>query len=121
MTIDYAIITTGGHQHRVRPGDTISVQTQKGEVGEKVIFNDVLLTHIKGETIVGLPYVTGGSVTGEIISHGKGKKVISLRYKNKTRHRVKTGHRQPFSSIAITNIKKGNNASRKKVKVNNGP
>ena len=120
MTMDYAIITTGGHQHRVRLGDTISVQTQKGEVGEKVTFNDILLTHIKGETLVGLPYVTGGSVTAEIISHDKGRKVISLRYKNKTRHRVKTGHRQTYSSITITNITKRNDASRKKVKVNNG-
>ncbi|MBG82032.1 MAG: 50S ribosomal protein L21 [SAR202 cluster bacterium] len=104
MTTDYAIIKTGGKQYRVREGDTVSVETLPGEVGSDFTFESVLMTSIGGKLSVGSPSVAGAKVVGEIAEHGKAEKVISLRYKNKTRQRVKRGHRQQFTSVRIKSI-----------------
>ena len=71
----------------------------------------VVLSYIEGDLVVGSPIISGALVKGKILAHNKLKKVTSLRYKNKTRHRVKTGHRQPVTSVTITDI---NKASSKK-------
>ncbi len=105
MTDDYAIINTGGKQYRVREGDTLQVEKLLGEPGDSVTFDRVLLTNLDGKVEVGKPAVAGAEVLGEIASQDKAKKVISFRYKNKTRHHVKTGHRQKLTSVVITGIK----------------
>ena len=104
MTIDYAIINTGGKQYRVREGDTVSVETLDGEIGSDFIFDRVLMTSINGKLTIATPAVEGPKVVGHIEEHGKADKVIALRYKNKTRQRVKRGHRQPFTSVTIKSI-----------------
>ena len=104
MTDDYAIINTGGKQYRVREGDTVQVEKLLGEPGEAVTFDRVLLTSLAGKVEVGKPSVDGASGTGEISSQDKAKKVVSFRYKNKTRQHVKTGHRQKLTSVKITGI-----------------
>lgn len=104
MTIDYAIISTGGKQYRVREGDTVSVETLDGEIGSDFIFDRVLMTSISGKLTIGAPAVQGAKVVAQIAEHGKADKVIALRYKNKTRQRVKRGHRQPFTSVTIKSI-----------------
>lgn len=105
MTDDYAIINTGGKQYRVREGDTVQIEKLLGEPGDSITFDRVLLTNLDGKVEVGKPEVSGAEVTGEISSQDKAKKVISFRYKNKTRHHVKTGHRQKLTSVRITGIK----------------
>ena len=104
MTDDYAIINTGGKQYRVREGDTVQVEKLLGEPGEAVTFDRVLLTSLAGKVEVGKSSVDGASVTGEISSQDKAKKVVSFRYKNKTRQHVKTGHSQKLTSVKITGI-----------------
>ncbi|MBT4125915.1 MAG: 50S ribosomal protein L21 [Chloroflexi bacterium] len=104
MTTDYAIINTGGKQYRVREGDTVSVETLPGDVGADFTFDRVLMTSVDGKLSVGAPSVEGATVVGEISEHGKADKVIALRYKNKTRQRVKRGHRQNFTSVKIKSI-----------------
>lgn len=104
MTTNYAIINTGGKQYRVREGDTVAVETLECEVGSDFIFDRVLMTSVAGKLTVGTPDVKGATVVGEISEHGKADKVISLRYKNKTRQRVKRGHRQNFTSVKIKAI-----------------
>lgn len=107
MPDDYAIINTGGKQYRVRDGDTVQVEKLIGDPGDAITFDRVLLTSLNGEVEVGKPAVDGVEVTGEITSQDKARKVISFRYKNKTRQHVKTGHRQKLTSVRITGIKRG--------------
>jgi len=104
MTTDYAIINTGGKQYRVREGDTVDVERLDGEVGAEITFDRVLMTSVGGKLSVGAPAVEGASVNGEIAGQTKADKVISLRYKNKTRQRVKRGHRQFVTSVTIKSI-----------------
>ena len=104
---DYAIVRTGGKQYRVRPGDTVSVEKLGGEVGDFVNFDEVLMTSVDDKVTIGSPLVDNATVRVEITEQGRGKKVIALRYKNKTRQRTKRGHRQSFTDELVqdTSIK----------------
>ena len=101
---DYAIIKTGGKQYRVREGDTVDVEKLEGEIGDGVNFSVVLMTSLDGSVQVGSPLVDNASVTAEITEHGRGQKLTVFKYKNKTRSRVKKGHRQPYTSLLIKGI-----------------
>ena len=107
MSDDYAIIATGGKQHRVREGDTVQVEKLDGEPGSAVTFDRVLLASVGGQVSIGNPTVDGAEVSAEIASQDKARKVFSFRYKNKTRQNVKTGHRQKLTAVKITGIKAG--------------
>ncbi len=104
MSQDYAVIKTGGKQYRVREGDQIDVEKINAEIGSDVIFENVLMLSINGTIEIGKPIVEGKKVIAEIAEQKKSDKVISLRYKNKTRQRVLRGHRQNLTSVIIKNI-----------------
>ena len=104
MHKDFAIIETGGKQYKVFPNRKIKIEKIEGETGKKVKFNKVLLLK-KGEKIeIGKPFLPKTTIEGKILSQGKAKKVIILKYKAKTRHKVKTGHRQLYTEVEITKI-----------------
>jgi large subunit ribosomal protein L21 len=99
----YAVIRTGGKQYRVSANDTIVVEKLDGEVGDAITIDDVLL--IGGETIrVGLPIVTGASVTGTIVKQCKGKKINGITYIKVKQHQRHYGHRQFETHIRINGI-----------------
>ena len=101
---DFAIVHTGGKQYRVKPGDTIRVEKLQGDQGDTVTLDDVRMTSIGGEVLIGNPIISGASVTTEVVGQGKDKKIIVFKYKAKTRYRKKTGHRQPYTDLRITEI-----------------
>ena len=96
----YAVVRTGGKQYRVEEGAILTVATLEGEPGKEVTFGDVLLL-ADGDAVKD---AATAKVTGEIVSHGKGEKIIVFRYKNKTRSRKRTGHRSKTTTIRITKI-----------------
>ena len=95
----YAVIEAGGKQYRVQEGDVITVEKIKAEVGETVTFNTLLIS-AEGEVKVGAPYLNE-VVTGSVVEHGKGEKVIIFKYKAKKDYRKKQGHRQPYTMVKI--------------------
>jgi large subunit ribosomal protein L21 len=99
----YAVIRTGGKQYRVAKGDRIKIEKLVGDVGGKITF-DVLLVGGEGEAKVGAPVVAGAAVEGQIVAHGKHKKVIHYR-KKKEGWTKKRGHRQPFTEVVITAVR----------------
>ena len=103
----YAIIRTGGKQFRAEPGQTIRVPSMAAEVGETITFDDVLVTDTGDGVKVGTPTVKGASVTGEIVEHGKGKKVIVFKWKRRKNYRRKQGHRQKYTAVRIDEINAG--------------
>lgn len=100
----YAVIETGGKQYRIQEGDILSVERLGAGEGEKVSFDKVLLVNGEDGIKVGKPYVEGAAVEGEVLFHGKGKKIIVFKYKAKKNYRKKQGHRQPFTRVKITKI-----------------
>lgn len=95
-----AVIETGGKQYYVEEGSIIYVEKLDNEAGEKVVFDKVLMAN--GTS--GRPYVNA-EVTGEVLKHGKQKKVIVFKYNPKKKYRKKQGHRQPYTKVEIKSIK----------------
>jgi large subunit ribosomal protein L21 len=103
----YAIVRSGGKQYRVQQGATIDVERLPAPEGGRVELADVLLLDEDGRVTVGTPTVPGVKVVAEVVSHGRGPKLIVFKYKAKTRYRKKTGHRQAFTRLAIQRIQVG--------------
>ena len=100
-----AIIKTGGKQYLVEPGSEIKIEKIKDKKqGDEVIFNEVLLVQKQRKLEIGTPFIKKAKVTGKIIEEGKGKKITILKYKPKTRYKVKKGHRQPYIKVKIDKI-----------------
>jgi large subunit ribosomal protein L21 len=107
----YAVIASGGKQHKVMVGDTIYVEKLDTKDGAKVDF-DTLLYADGDEVIVGSPLVKDVKVTGKVVKQVKSSKVIVFKYKPKKNIRKKTGHRQPYTVIEITGIKKADDETK---------
>src|SRR3989442_3924189 len=104
VTVIDAVIRTGGKQYRVREGTVLEVATIAAEPGSRVELGDVMLVTDNGKVSVGSPLISGAVVVAEVLEHGKARKVISFKYKAKTRYRRKRGHRQGFTKIAVREI-----------------
>lgn len=101
----FSVIETGGKQYEVAAGKKIKIEKVKGNTGETIVFDKVLLlASSEDEVTFGEPYVKGAQVTAEIVTQGLGDKLIVFKYKPKKRHRKKRGHRQPFTEVKITEI-----------------
>lgn len=77
------------------------------EPGAKVTFDEVLLTSDGKKVKAGQPTVKGAKVVGQIVRHGRGDKLFVFRFKRRKNYRRKTGHRQPFTEIKVTDLKLG--------------
>ncbi|MFQ5925530.1 MAG: 50S ribosomal protein L21 [Dehalococcoidia bacterium] len=100
----YAIVQTGGKQYKVSPGETIDVERLVAEEGSTIELDRVLLVADGERVTVGTPTVEGAKVIAEVLSEGKGEKIIVFKYKPKVRYRKKTGHRQIYTRLAIKEI-----------------
>jgi len=100
----YAIVRTGGKQYRVEEGRTVTVERLPAEEGAAVELDNVLLIEDGGQVTIGSPTIDGARVLTEVEAHGRAKKIIVFKYRAKVRTRKKTGHRQHFTRLAITEI-----------------
>ncbi|HWR05665.1 50S ribosomal protein L21 [Sporomusa sp.] len=100
----YAIIETGGKQYRVTEGDVLTIEKIEVAEGQTVDFDRVLTVVKDGEVVIGKPLIADAKVTAEVVSHGKGKKILVFKYKAKSNYRRRQGHRQPFTKIRIDKI-----------------
>jgi large subunit ribosomal protein L21 len=105
--MSYAIFKTGGKQFRAEPGVTLRVPSLEGEPGAKVVFDDVLLGSTGESVKTGTPTLSGASVTGEIVKHGRGDKIVVFKFKRRKNYARKQGHRQGFTEIRIKSISLG--------------
>ena len=97
----FAIVRTGGKQYRVAAGDKIVVEKLAGEAGDKVTLDDVLFASDAGE----VKPTSGLSVSAEILTQGRGDKVIVFKYRRKKNYRRFRGHRQPYTELVIEDIR----------------
>ncbi|MBD3306752.1 50S ribosomal protein L21 [candidate division KSB3 bacterium] len=101
----YAVIETGGKQHKVSEGEILKIDKVEAEPGTEVTFDKVIMVKPDdAEVKVGTPYVENASVTAEVVEQGKHKKIIVFKYKRKKNYQRKQGHRQRYTAIRITNI-----------------
>lgn len=105
--MSYAVIRTGGKQYRVIPGDLIRVEKIAAEQGSTVEFNEVLMASDGGAVRVGAPLLAEARVTGEVVQHGKAKKILVFKKKRRKNYRRHRGHRQEFTEVRVTGIESG--------------
>ena len=110
----YAIIKTGGRQHRVAEGDIIDVDFLNEEPGKEGVFADVLFHSDGGKVTHGSPLIEGATVTGEVIEQRKDKKVIAFKYRRRKGYHRTVGHRRKLTRIKITGISLGEKSSKTK-------
>ena len=100
----FAVIETGGKQYRVAEGETIHIEKLDGAVGDSVQFDQVLLVGSGDDVTVGKPTVGGASVSGEIVEHGKDKRLIVFKFKRRKDYRRRNGHRQHYTAVKINTV-----------------
>ena len=100
----YAVIESGGKQHRVVEGETLKLDKIETPTGETLEFDRVLMVGAGEDVKIGTPVVEGGKVTAEVVSHGRHKKITIVKFNRRKHHRKQTGHRQWFTEVKITGI-----------------
>ena len=104
----YAVIKSGGKQHRVEPGEVLRLEKLDAAEGETVNFDQVMMCG-EGENIqIGTPFVDGVGVTAEVVSHGRGDKITIIKMRRRKHYRRQAGHRQYFTEVKIREISGGN-------------
>jgi len=99
----YAIVHSGGRQHKVQVGDVVEIDKVADEVGATVNLRPVLL--VDGETVTADADALGkASVVAEVLAETKGPKIRILKFKNKTGYRKRQGHRQRYTQVKVTGI-----------------
>jgi large subunit ribosomal protein L21 len=105
-TAMYAVIASGGKQERVTEGQQIQVDLLGAEDGADVSLTPVLL--VDGDSVLATPdQLKGATVTAKVVGRAKGPKIDGFIYKRRTNQRRRYGHRQQYSVLEITSIKKG--------------
>jgi large subunit ribosomal protein L21 len=97
-----AVIKTGGKQYLVSEGDIVTIEKLDVEPGQTVDF-EVLMTADGDRVDFGAPMLSK-KIGGEVVSHGRAKKIEVVKYKAKSRYTRRTGHRQLFTKVKIGKI-----------------
>jgi large subunit ribosomal protein L21 len=100
----YAVVDNGGKQYRVEPGRTLVLDRMDAEAGATVTFDRVLLIGDGDVVTVGTPTVSGASVRGTVMEHGRGPKIIVFRFRPKAHYRRRTGYRSELTRVRIDEI-----------------
>ena len=100
----FAVFESGGKQHRISEGEVLKLEKLGVAPGESIVFDKVLMVADGDNVNVGKPYVAGGTVTAEVMSEGRHKKVKILKFKRRQDYLRKQGHRQWFTEVKITGI-----------------
>ena len=101
----YAVIESGGKQHRVEEGEVLQLEKLEAATGDKVKFDKILLVG-EGESVkIGMHYVEGSQVEAEVLKQGRGDKIKIIKFNRRKHYKKTQGHRQLFTEVKITGIK----------------
>ena len=100
----YAIVIIAGKQFKVTKDKHVYAPLLDVEAGASVEFDQILLAEADGNVSVGAPLVAGAKVSGKVLEHVKGDKVIVFKKKRRKGYKKKNGHRQDFTKVLIENI-----------------
>ena len=101
----YAIFEDSGTQVMARVGDELTLDIRQLDGADSVTFDRVLLIGGEGEPQLGRPYVSGASVTADVLVEDfKGEKIDVIKFKRRKGYRRKQGHRQRYMKVKVTGI-----------------
>ena len=101
----YAVIESGGKQHRVEEGEVLKPEKLEAATGETIEFDRVLMVGAGSDVKIGAPVVDGSKVTAEVVAHGRHEKIRIVKFNRRKHYRNETGHRQWYTEVKITGIK----------------
>lgn len=100
----YAIFQSGGKQHKVSEGQTISVEKLNFKTGENIKFDKILMIVNCDEINIGNPFISQSIIQAEVISHVRNKKIKIVKFNRRKHYRKQQGHRQWCTNVKITSI-----------------
>ncbi len=100
----YAVVESGGKQYKVTVGQTVDVELLAAAEGDTIQFDRVLMIADDGQVRIGRPTVEGARVSATVLEHGRGPKVVGLKYRPKKRYRRTFGHRQGYTRVRVDEI-----------------
>ena len=100
----YAVIKTGGKQHKVRVGDVLDIEKLDKGIGEEVKFDQVLMANDGKKAKIGQPLIKDANVLAEITNQKRDKKVNIIKFKRRKHHMKRQGHRQYLTEVKIKAI-----------------
>jgi len=100
----YAIVNINGTQAKVTPDAVIEVPRLKGDPGQKVTFDQVMMVADGDRITVGQPFVKGATLTAEVLDHVRGPKLKIFKFKRRRAYRRRKGHRDELTRIRVTAI-----------------
>tara|TARA_B110000503_G_scaffold47766_1_gene77751 strand:- start:397 stop:708 length:312 start_codon:yes stop_codon:yes gene_type:complete len=100
----YAVIVSGGKQHRVEEGEWLKLEKIDAATGDTIEFDQVLMLGAGADVKIGAPLVEGSKVTAEVLAHGRHDKIKIVKFNRRKHYRNETGHRQWFTEVKITSI-----------------
>ncbi len=103
----YAVIKTGGKQHRVSEGDLVRIDRLPLETGDEKVFDEVLFAYDGEDYHLGRPRLEGARVVAEVAIQGRSRKIHGVKFKRRKRYRKVFGHKQPYTWVRIKSIELG--------------
>ena len=111
----YALIEFAGKQFKVEEGSSIKVPYVDGKVGSKVTFDKIIYMDDGKNKTVGTPIVAGVKIDGEIVSHGRERKVVVFKFKRRKGYQKKNTHRQEYSILKVGKVDKAKKVAKKEL------
>jgi large subunit ribosomal protein L21 len=100
----YAIVRSGGRQHKVAVGDVLEIDKITAKAGDTVNLTPLLL--VDGDAVTTTAdKLAKVEVTAEVVGDTKGPKIRIIKFKNKTGYKKRQGHRQRYTQVKVTGIK----------------
>jgi len=100
----YAVITTGGKQYKVSPGDVVRVETLDAKKGDNIELKDVFMIADGDKVLIGKPKLESARVTAEVMGDGRGEKLLIFKHRRRKGYRRTNGHRQNYTAIKVKEI-----------------
>jgi len=97
----YAVIRTGGKQYKVAVGDKVKVEQITADVGQEIVFDQVLAVGTGADLKVGAPLVSGATVKATVVAHGRHPKVRIFKMRRRKHYQRHAGHRQSYTELHI--------------------
>jgi len=102
----YAIVEIAGKQFKVTQDQQLYTPQLNVEAGSVITFDKVLLIEDGDSVAIGVPTVTGVKVTGKVLDHVRGDKIIVFKKKRRKGYKKTQGHRQDYTKVLIEGIVK---------------
>jgi len=103
----YAVVEAGGRQVELTAGRFVEIDMVAAESDQEFVFEKVLMIVDGANSVMGKPFIDGAKITGRVIDHVRGKKLIVYKYRAKKGTRKRTGHRQHSTRVYISKIEVG--------------